>query len=104
MKIGDHVHIGAGTVVEAATIGNNVEIGKNCVVVRPFLSSFLLQTSAYCLISTFSACCAWRGGDTELRQAPHDAGPDPFNIPFIARLSPIPPRWQNRISQPYILT
>ena len=39
MKIGDHVHIGAGTVVEAATIGNNVEIGKNCVVVRAFLSS-----------------------------------------------------------------
>ena len=35
MKIGDHVHIGAGTVVEAATIGNNVEIGKNCVIVRP---------------------------------------------------------------------
>lgn len=34
MKIGDHVHIGAGTVVEAATIGNNVEIGKNCVIVR----------------------------------------------------------------------
>lgn len=33
MKIGDHVHIGAGTVVEAATIGNNVEIGKNCVIV-----------------------------------------------------------------------
>ncbi|KAB5593270.1 Dynactin subunit 5 [Ceratobasidium theobromae] len=30
MKIGDHVHIGAGTVVEAATIGNHVEIGKNC--------------------------------------------------------------------------
>ncbi|ELU39124.1 dynactin, subunit p25 [Rhizoctonia solani AG-1 IA] len=29
MKIGDHVHIGAGTVVEAATIGNHVEIGKN---------------------------------------------------------------------------
>lgn len=38
MKIGDHVHIGAGTVVEAATIGNNVEIGKNCVVVGPFPS------------------------------------------------------------------
>jgi len=35
MKIGDHVHIGAGTVVEAATIGNNVEIGKNCVIVCP---------------------------------------------------------------------
>ena len=39
MKIGDHVHIGAGTVVEAATIGNDVEIGKNCVIVRPFLSA-----------------------------------------------------------------
>lgn len=39
MKIGDHVHIGAGTVVEAATIGNNVEIGKNCVVVGPFPSA-----------------------------------------------------------------
>lgn len=37
MKIGDHVHIGAGTVVEAATIGNNVEIGKNCVIVCPIL-------------------------------------------------------------------
>lgn len=34
MKIGDYVHIGAGSVVEAATIGNNVEIGKNCVIVR----------------------------------------------------------------------
>lgn len=34
MKIGDFVHIGANTVVEAATIGNHVEIGKNCVIVR----------------------------------------------------------------------
>jgi dynactin-5 len=33
MKIGDHVHIGADTVVEAASIGNLVEIGKNCVIV-----------------------------------------------------------------------
>lgn len=33
MKIGDYVHIGVGTVVEAATIGNHVEIGKNCVIV-----------------------------------------------------------------------
>ncbi|KAJ7828616.1 dynactin, subunit p25 [Mycena leptocephala] len=32
MKIGDYVHIGANTVVEAATIGNHVEIGKNCVI------------------------------------------------------------------------
>lgn len=36
MKIGDHVHIGAGSIVEAATIGNHVEIGKNCIIV--FLS------------------------------------------------------------------
>lgn len=34
MKIGDHVHIGANSVVEAATIGSHVEIGKNCVIVR----------------------------------------------------------------------
>ena len=33
MKVGDFVHIGANTVVEAATIGNHVEIGKNCVIV-----------------------------------------------------------------------
>jgi serine acetyltransferase len=44
MKIGDHVHIGAGTIVEAATIGNNVEIGKNCVIVSPFLGLSLNQT------------------------------------------------------------
>jgi dynactin-5 len=35
IKVGDHVHIGSGTVVEAATIGNHVEIGKNCVIVSP---------------------------------------------------------------------
>jgi dynactin-5 len=34
MKIGDYVHIGANTIVEAATIGNHVEIGKNCVIVN----------------------------------------------------------------------
>jgi dynactin 5 len=34
MKIGDHVHIGANSVVEAATIGSHVDIGKNCVIVR----------------------------------------------------------------------
>jgi carbonic anhydrase/acetyltransferase-like protein (isoleucine patch superfamily) len=33
MKIGDYVHIGANSVVEAATIGNHVVIGKNCVIV-----------------------------------------------------------------------
>jgi dynactin-5 len=35
MKIGDFVHIGTNSVVEAASIGNYVEIGKNCVIVRP---------------------------------------------------------------------
>ncbi len=39
MKIGDHVHIGAGSVVEAATIGNHVEIGKNCIIVSLVLPS-----------------------------------------------------------------
>ncbi|GAA5882886.1 hypothetical protein JCM3774_001377 [Rhodotorula dairenensis] len=32
MKIGDLVTIGAGSVVEAATIGNGVEIGKGCII------------------------------------------------------------------------
>jgi acetyltransferase-like isoleucine patch superfamily enzyme len=39
MKIGDFVHIGANTIVEAATIGNHVEIGKNCVIVSNFSAS-----------------------------------------------------------------
>lgn len=33
MKIGDHVIIGEGTIVQAATIGSFVSIGKNCVIV-----------------------------------------------------------------------
>lgn len=33
MKIGDYVHIGANSVIEAATIGNHVVIGKNCIIV-----------------------------------------------------------------------
>lgn len=33
MKIGDHVTIGEGTIVQAAVIGSFVQIGKNCVIV-----------------------------------------------------------------------
>ncbi|KAA1107042.1 hypothetical protein PGTUg99_026811 [Puccinia graminis f. sp. tritici] len=44
MKIGDHVHIGADTIVEAASIGNLVEIGKNCVIVsRPFHTTGIMD-------------------------------------------------------------
>ncbi|RPB23824.1 dynactin [Terfezia boudieri ATCC MYA-4762] len=32
MKIGDHVFVGEGSVVEAAAVGNRVTIGKNCVI------------------------------------------------------------------------
>jgi hypothetical protein len=35
VKIGDHVTIGARSVVEAAQIGNCVTIGEDCVIVRP---------------------------------------------------------------------
>lgn len=38
MKIGDHVTIGEGTIVQAATIGSFVKIGKNCVIVRTVAS------------------------------------------------------------------
>lgn len=45
MKIGDYVHIGANTIVEAATIGNHVEIGKNCVIVNT-LASYIFHFSS----------------------------------------------------------
>ncbi|GJN92339.1 hypothetical protein Rhopal_005369-T1 [Rhodotorula paludigena] len=32
MRIGDHVSIGAGSVVEAASIGTGVEIGRGCII------------------------------------------------------------------------
>ncbi|KAI9227757.1 MAG: dynactin subunit P25 [Piptocephalis tieghemiana] len=34
MKIGDHVHIGEGSIVEAASIGSFVHIGRNCIIGR----------------------------------------------------------------------
>jgi carbonic anhydrase/acetyltransferase-like protein (isoleucine patch superfamily) len=43
MKIGDYVHIGANTIVEAATIGNHVEIGKNCVIVNTLAYPFIFR-------------------------------------------------------------
>ena len=33
MKIGDHVFVGEGSVVEAALVGSYVHIGKGCVIV-----------------------------------------------------------------------
>ncbi|KNE70610.1 hypothetical protein AMAG_15370 [Allomyces macrogynus ATCC 38327] len=34
MKLGDYVYVGEDTIVEAATIGNFVQIGNNCVIGR----------------------------------------------------------------------
>ncbi|KIS69724.1 putative dynactin Arp1 p25 subunit RO12 [Mycosarcoma maydis] len=34
MKMGDHVSVGANTVLEAASVGSHVEIGANCLVGR----------------------------------------------------------------------
>lgn len=33
IKIGDHVYIGEGSIIQAASIGNGVYIGSNCVIV-----------------------------------------------------------------------
>lgn len=49
MKVGDYVHIGANTIVEAATIGNHVEIGKNCVIVKCVSLSFIFCASHVCV-------------------------------------------------------
>lgn len=52
MKVGDYVHIGANTIVEAATIGNHVEIGKNCVIVNTIrLSASSISLLTYCMVS-----------------------------------------------------
>ena len=45
MKIGDYVSIGSNSIVEAASIGTGVEIGKNCIIVRPLFSSSLIFSS-----------------------------------------------------------
>ena len=50
MKVGDYVHIGANTIVEAATIGNHVEIGKNCVIVNAFSLFHFLRFSRMRLV------------------------------------------------------
>lgn len=42
--MGDHVHVGAGTVLEAAVVGSHVEIGRNCIIVSVSLSIFALHT------------------------------------------------------------
>ncbi len=34
------MHIGANSIVEAATIGNHVEIGKNCIIVSLVSTSY----------------------------------------------------------------
>ena len=56
MKVGDFVHIGANTIVEAATIGNHVEIGKNCVIVRNFLQPiwFRLESHKFSIQGKFT--------------------------------------------------
>ena len=53
MKVGDYVHIGANTIVEAATIGNHVEIGKNCVIVNAFSLFHFLRFSRMRLVFCF---------------------------------------------------
>lgn len=46
MKIGDHVFVGEGSVVEAALIGSYVHIAKDCVIVCPSI-----RDSAFTIVS-----------------------------------------------------
>jgi dynactin-5 len=41
LKMGEYVSIGAGSIVEAASIGSYVDIGRGCVVVRGALSAHM---------------------------------------------------------------
>jgi len=43
VTIGDFVHVGEGSIVEAASIGSHVRIGKNCVIVRLLFCLFFLS-------------------------------------------------------------
>ena len=61
MKIGDFVHIGAGSVVEAATIGNHVEIGKNCIIASN------VKTAQLSL--RWLTCVSFRGSSLSLKTA-----------------------------------
>ena len=53
MKIGDHVHIGANSVIEAAVIGSHVEIGKNCIIVS--FSTLAFPLKKICLMMMMNA-------------------------------------------------
>ena len=43
MKLGDHVFVGEGAVIEAAVIGSYVHIGKDCVIVSVISRISLLK-------------------------------------------------------------
>ena len=56
IKIGDHVTIGEGSIVQAATIGSFVTIGKNCVIVsEKSLHRIIIQCLYSCEISIVNA-------------------------------------------------
>lgn len=57
MKIGDHVTIGENSIVEAAQLGNCVDIGKDCIIVRPngIFSARDTLSNAVSLVTNFRA-------------------------------------------------
>lgn len=42
VKVGDQVYIGRNSIVQAASIGSNVYIGDDCIIVRYALNVYIL--------------------------------------------------------------
>lgn len=96
MKIGDHVHIGANSVVEAATIGNHVVIGKNCIIVSRLSLLTAMPGFTHCQGKfTIIKDCAQVADNTVI--------PPNTVIPALSLFSGSPGGYISRLCSPYLI-